>query len=379
MKANRIKVKRVKIEQEMKMDGRVYNFSAGPSMLPVEVMKDAAAGMLNYEGSGMSVMEMSHRSKPFEKIIQDAEANLRILMGIPEDYDVLFVQGGATLAFAMIPMNLMTGSGKADFLITGSWAEKACQEAGKFGDARVVASSKDQKFSFIPKVAAGEYRQDADYVHITWNNTIYGTKFPAVPDTGGRRLVTDMSSSILSEKIDVSGFDCIYAGAQKNIGPAGLTIIIVKKELVGHAKADIPTYLDFKTHADNGSLYNTPPAWCIYIAGEVFKYLRAGGGIEAMERINKRKAGKLYDYIDSSKLYTAPSAKEDRSLMNVVFVTGNEELDKKFVAEAKVEGLVQLNGHRSIGGMRASIYNAMPEEGVDKLIDFMKRFEDVNA
>ena len=361
------------------MAERVYNFSAGPSALPVEVMQSAAEKMLNYEGSGMSVMEMSHRSKPFEKIIQDAEANLRTLMAIPDDYDVLFVQGGATLVFAMLPLNLMTGSGKADFLITGSWAEKACQEAAKFGDARAVASSKDAKFSFIPKVATNEFRKDADYVHITWNNTIYGTKFPATPDTGGPILVTDMSSSILSERVDVSKFGCIYAGAQKNIGPAGLSIIIIRKDLIGRAKADIPTYLDFKIHAENDSLYNTPPAWCIYIAGEVFKHLLAGGGLAAIEAVNKRKAAKLYDYIDGSKLYSAPSAVEDRSLMNVVFITGNEELDTKFVAEAKAEGLVQLNGHRSIGGMRASIYNAMPEEGVDKLVDFMKRFEATNA
>jgi len=292
---------------------------------------------------------------------------------------VLFVQGGATLVFAMVPLNLMTGSGKADFLITGQWAEKAYQEAAKLGDARAVASSKEQKFTFVPKVPASEYRQDADYVHITWNNTIYGSKFPEVPDTGGLTLVTDMSSSILSERIDVSKFGCIYAGAQKNIGPAGLSIIIIKKDLVGKANANIPTYLDFKTHTDNGSLYNTPPAWCIYVAGEVFKLLLERGGIPAMEEINKRKAAKLYDYIDASKLYTAPVVPEDRSLMNVVFVTGNEELDKKFVAEAKAEGLVQLNGHRSIGGMRASIYNAMPEEGVDKLIDFMKRFEGANS
>jgi len=284
------------------MGERVFNFSAGPSALPVEVMQSAADKMLDYEGAGMSVMEMSHRSKPFEKIIKDAEANLRVLLEIPDDYDVLFVQGGGTLVFAMVPLNLMSGSGKADFLITGQWAEKAYQEAAKLGDARAVASSKEQKFSFIPKVPASEYRSDADYVHITWNNTIYGTKFPEVPDTGGLTLVTDMSSSILSERIDVSKFGCIYAGAQKNIGPAGLSIIIVKKELVGRAKENIPTYLDFKTHADSGSLYNTPPAWCIYIAGEVFKLLLERGGIGAMESINKRKAAKLYDYIDGSKL-----------------------------------------------------------------------------
>ena len=365
-------------KEDREMGERVYNFSAGPSALPVEVMQDAADQILNYEGSGMSVMEMSHRSKPFEKIITDAEANLRTLMGIPDGYDVLFVQGGATLVFAMVPLNLMTGSGKADFLITGQWAQKAYEEAAKFGDARVVASSKEQKFSFIPKVGADDFRGDADYVHITWNNTIYGSKFSSVPDTGGLTVVTDMSSSILSERIDVSQFGCIYAGAQKNIGPAGLSIIIIKKDLVGRAKEGIPTYLDFKTHAESGSLYNTPPAWCVYIAGEVFKHLLKRGGLEEIEKINKRKAAKLYDYIDGSSLYKAPVVKEDRSLMNVVFVTGDEELDKKFVSEAKAEGLVQLNGHRSIGGMRASIYNAMPEEGVDKLIDFMKGFEDRN-
>ena len=360
------------------MGDRVYNFSAGPSMLPVEVMKDAADKMLDYEGSGMSVMEMSHRSKPFENIINNAEANLRKLLDIPDDYYVLFVQGGATLVFAMVPLNLMTGSCKADFLVTGQWAEKACQEAAKYGDARIAASSKDQKFSFIPKLSASEYRQDADYVHITWNNTIYGSKFSGVPDTGGPMLVTDMSSAILSERFDVSKFGCVYAGAQKNIGPAGLSIIIVRKDLVGRAKESVPTYLDFKTHTDSGSLYNTPPVWCIYIAGEVFKYLLARGGIDAMEGINRRKAAKLYGYIDGSALYKAPVAVEDRSLMNVVFVTGSDELDKKFVSEANAEGLVTLNGHRTIGGMRASIYNAMPEEGVDKLIDFMKRFEAEN-
>jgi phosphoserine aminotransferase len=347
-------------------------------MLPVDVMTDAAEQILDYEGSGMSVMEMSHRSKPFEKIITEAEANLRTLLEIPDDYDVLFVQGGATLLFAMIPLNLMQ-NGKADYVVSGQWADKAQKEAAKFGDARVVASSKDSNYTFIPKPAADEYRQDADYVHITWNNTIYGTKWPVVPDTNGVTLVTDMSSSILSEKVDVSKFGLIYAGAQKNVGPAGVSIVIVRKDLVGHVRANTPTYLDFKIHADNGSMYNTPPCWCIYIAGEVFKSLLAKGGIEAMEALNKRKAAKLYDYIDASRLYSAPAAKEDRSLMNVVFVTGNEELDKKFVAEAKAEGLVQLNGHRSIGGMRASIYNAMPEEGVDKLIAFMKDFESKNA
>jgi len=361
------------------MDQRVYNFSAGPSVLPEEVMKNAAKSMLNYGGSGMSVMEMSHRSKPFEKIIQDAESNLRTLLDIPDEYDVLFVQGGATLAFAMVPSNLMTGSGKADFVITGHWAERAFHEAKKFGDARIAASSAEQGFVFIPKVTAEDFRKDADYVHITWNNTMYGSIFSEVPDTGGLTLVTDMSSSILSEKIDVTRFGCIYAGAQKNIAPAGLTIVIVKKSLIGQAKENVPTYMNLKTHADTGSMYNTPPTWCIYIAGEVFKLLLSNGGVDEIERINVRKAQILYDYIDGSKLYRAPVAKEDRSPMNAVFVTGDKNLDEKFVQEAKEEGLVQLAGHRLVGGMRASLYNAMPEEGVIKLIEFMKKFEGKNS
>ena len=361
------------------MAKRVYNFSAGPSMLPEEVLKKAAAEMLDYEGTGMSVNEMSHRSKAFEKINSDAQANLRTLLSIPDDYDVLFVQGGGTLAFAMIPLNLMTGNGRADYNITGQWAEKAYKEAQKFGDVHAIASSKDDTYTYIPKFGASDLRPDLDYVHVTWNNTIYGTHYAAVPDTGGVTLVTDMSSSILSEKIDVSKFGCIYAGAQKNIGPAGLTIIIVRKDLVGKAKENIPTYLDFKIHADNDSLYNTPPSWCVYFAGEVFKHLLERGGVAEMEHVNREKAEKLYAYIDGSKLFCAPAAREDRSLMNVVFVTGNEELDKKFVAGAKAEGLEQLSGHRSIGGMRASIYNAMPPEGVDKLIDFMQKFERENV
>lgn len=345
-------------------------------MLPIEVLKSTASSMLDYEGSGMSVMEMSHRSKPYEKIIKDAETNLRKLMDIPDDYDVLFLQGGATLQFSAIPLNLLTSGGKADYLVTGSWADKAYKEATKFGDIKVIASSKDANYTYIPKVSKEDIRPDADYVHVTNNNTIYGTRIPYVPDTGDIPLVSDFSSSILSEKIDVSKYGLIYAGAQKNIGPAGMTIVIIKKELVGKAPASVPTYLDYKIHADNGSMYNTPPAWCIYVAGEVFKLLLAKGGVEAMEKLNREKAAKLYDYIDGSSLYTAVAREEDRSLMNVVFITGNEELDKTFVAEAKEEGLVQLNGHRSIGGMRASIYNAMPMEGVDKLLDFMKRFEE---
>ena len=360
------------------MSKRVYNFSAGPSILPEEVLRSVADSMSDYDNTGMSVMEMSHRSKTYEKIRDDAEANLRKLMGISDEYDVLFIQGGATLQFAMIPLNLKTSNAKADFLITGSWADKAQKEAAKFLDAKIVASSKDSTYSYIPKVSASDFRPDADYVHITYNNTIYGTKFPYIPDTNGVPLVTDMSSSILSEAIDVNKFDLIYAGAQKNIGPAGMVIVIIKKELVGKAGSDVPTYLDYKIHADNDSMYNTPPAWCIYVAGEVFKLLLEKGGLEAMEKTNKEKAALLYDYIDSSKLFNAPAAKEDRSLMNVVFVTGSDELDKKFIAEAKEYDLMQLSGHRSIGGMRASIYNAMPVEGVQKLVEFMKKFEAEN-
>ena len=358
---------------------RAYNFSAGPSMLPLNVIEDIAAELANYKGSGQSVMEMSHRSKEFEGIIQDAEANLRELMEIPDNYKVLFLQGGATLQFAMIPLNLMAKTKKADYIITGSWAEKASKEAKKFGDVKNVASSKEDTFSYIPKVAKEEFRADADYVHITYNNTIYGTVFPYIPDTGDVPLVADMSSCILSEKVDVSKFAMIYAGAQKNIAPSGVTLVIIREDLIGNAPETCPTYLDYKIHADNDSLYNTPPCFTIYAAGEVFKNVKAMGGIAAMEELNKRKANKLYDYIDGSKLYKCPVNKEDRSLMNVVFVTGDEALDKAFVAKAKEKNLINLNGHRSIGGMRASIYNAMPEEGVDTLIEFMKEFEAENA
>ena len=361
------------------MSRRVYNFSAGPSILPEEVLMNVANSLADYDNTGMSVMEMSHRSKPFEKIRNEAESNLRTLLDIPDDYAVLFLQGGATLQFAMVPLNLKSNNAKADFIITGAWADKAYKEATKFLDAKIVASSKESTYSYIPKVDASDFRDDADYVHITHNNTIYGTRFPYTPDTNGIPLVSDMSSSILSERIDVKKYGLIYAGAQKNIGPAGLTIVVVKKDLMGKADGNIPTYLDYQTHADNESMYNTPPAWCIYVAGEVFKLLLEKGGLEAMEKINMDKAKRLYDYIDDSKLYSAPADKEDRSMMNVVFVTGNEELDKKFIAEAKEFDLIQLGGHRSIGGMRASIYNAMPLEGVEKLIDFMKKFESENA
>ena len=357
---------------------RVYNFSAGPSMLPVEVLENVQKELLNYNGSGQSVMEMSHRSKDFQKIIDDAEANLRELMNIPENYKVLFLQGGGTLQFSMVPLNLLRNSKKADYVVTGTWAKKAYKEAAKFGDIKVVASSEADTFTWVPKITKEDIRPDADYVYITTNNTIYGTKYNYIPETGDIPLVADMSSNILSEELDVSKFGMIWAGAQKNVAPAGVTIVIIREDLIGHAPAEIPTYLDYKIHDENGSMYNTPPCFSIYVAGEVFKYLKSIGGIKEMERRNVEKAQMLYDYIDQSKMFSCPVAKEDRSLMNVVFVTGNADLDKKFVAEAKEAGLVNLAGHRSIGGMRASIYNAMPKEGVEALIDFMKKFEENN-
>ena len=348
---------------------RVYNFSAGPSMLPVEVLEKVQKDLLNYEGSGQSVMEMSHRSKEYQKIIDDAEADLRELMHIPDNYKVLFVQGGGTLQFAMVPLNLLRNSKKADYVLTGTWAKKAYKEACKYGDIRVIASSEDDKFTWVPKIT----KEDADYAYITTNNTIYGTKYNYIPETGNVPLVADMSSNILSEEIDVSRFGMIWAGAQKNVGPAGVTIVIVREDLIGFAGAEVPTYLDYKIHADN-----TPPCFSIYVAGEVFKYLKSIGGIAEMERRNREKAQMLYDFIDSSRLFSCPVAKEDRSLMNVVFVTGDAELDKKFIALAKENGMINLSGHRSIGGMRASIYNAMPKEGVAALVDFMRKFEEEN-
>ena len=358
---------------------RAFNFSAGPSMLPIDVIKKVASELDNYEGCGESVMEMSHRSAEFKKILADAEQNLRDIMSIPDNYKVLFMQGGATLQFSAIPLNLGVGSKKADYIITGSWSKKALKEASKYLDAKAVASSEESVFSYIPKVAKNDFRSDADYVHITYNNTIYGTHYVDEPDTGDIPLVADMSSCILSEAVDVSKFALIYAGAQKNIGPAGTTIVIIREDFLGKAAADVPTYLDYKIHADNDSAYNTPPCFAIYVAGEVFKHIKKLGGVSEVERINKKKAAKLYDYIDNSKLYKCPTVKEDRSLMNVVFVTGDEALDKEFVAEAKKQNLHNLGGHRSIGGMRASIYNAMPEEGINKLIAFMKEFEKAHA
>ncbi len=358
---------------------RAINFSAGPSILPEEVLKKCADEMLNYEGTGESVMEMSHRSPEFQKIIDDAEANLRKLMNIPDDYYVLFLQGGGTLQFSMVPINLMTGSGKADYIVAGQWGKKAWEEATKFGDARCVASSEADKYSYIPKVAKEDIREDVDYVYICYNNTVFGTHYNEIPDFGDHTLVADMSSCILSEEIDVTKFGLIYAGAQKNVAPAGMTIVIIRKDLVGKAPANTPLYLDYKTHASKGSMYNTPPCYTIYVAGEVFKYLLATGGVAAMHEKDARKAGKLYDYLDNSKLFKPSVAKEDRSLMNVTFVTGDPDLDKKFIAGAKAKGMLNLSGHRVVGGMRASLYNALPEEGVDTLIEYMKEFEAENC
>ena len=347
-------------------------------MLPLNVIEDAAANLANYQGCGESVMEMSHRSAEFKAILEDAEKNLRDIMNIPDNYKVMFIQGGATLQFAMIPLNLLRNSGKADYIVSGTWAKKAAKEAQKFGDIKIVASSEEDTFTYIPEVKKEDFRPDADYVHITFNNTIYGTHYPYIPDTGDIPLVADMSSCILSEEVDVSKFGLIYAGVQKNIAPAGVAIAIMREDLIGFAKDTVPTYLDYKVHADNGSTYNTPNCFGIYISGEVFKHIKNIGGIAAINKINVEKAQKLYDYIDSSELDTCPVREKDRSLMNVVFVTGDADLDKKFVAEAKANNMHNLNGHRSIGGMRASIYNAMPMEGVDALIEFMKKFEEEN-
>lgn len=358
---------------------RVYNFSAGPSMLPEEVLKTAASEMLEYGTSGQSVMEMSHRSKEYDAIIKAAEQDLRDVMNIPDSYEVLFLQGGASTQFAMIPMNLMNKNNKADYIITGQWANKAYKEAARYGAARAVASSADKTYSYIPKTTASDFDKDADYVHICMNNTIYGTKYHELPDVGDVPLVADISSCILSEPIDVSKFGVLYAGAQKNVAPAGVTIVIIRKDLIGNAMQITPTMLNYQTHADNGSMFNTPPCYCIYVAGLVFKWIKKMGGLEEIKKINEKKAGILYDFLDSSKLFKGTVVPEDRSLMNVPFITGNEELDAKFVAESKAAGFVNLKGHRSVGGMRASIYNAMPVEGVEKLVEFMKKFEKENA
>ena len=353
---------------------RVYNFSAGPSMLPKEVLERAASEMLDYGGSGTSVLEMSHRSPVYDEIIKGAERKFRALLNIPDNYKVLFLQGGASTQFAAVPLNLMNGSGKADYILSGQFSSKAYEEGKKYGDVVAVASSKDAGFSYVPVVEKTAFRQDADYVHICFNNTIYGTKFPYIPNTGDIPLVADFSSCIASEPIDVSRFGLIYAGAQKNIAPAGLTVVIVREDLLGKARACTPTMLDYKVMADNDSMYNTPPCYCIYMLGLVCDWLEKQGGMSAMKAKNEKKANLLYGYLDSQDYYIAPVQKESRSMMNVTFVTGDAELDKAFVKAAEKEGLINLKGHRSVGGMRASIYNAMPYEGVEKLVDFMKKF-----
>ncbi len=358
--------------------GRVYNFSAGPAVLPEEVLKAAAEEMLDYKGTGMSVMEMSHRSKAFEEIINTAEADLRELMQIPDDYEVLFLQGGASQQFAMIPMNLMKNR-EADYIITGQWAKKAAQEAEKYGKVNRVASSADKTFSYIPDCSDLPISENADYVYICENNTIYGTKFKELPNTKGKLLVSDISSCFLSEPIDVSKYGLVYGGVQKNIGPAGTVIVIIRKDLISDdVLPGTPTMLTYKTHADAKSLYNTPPAYGIYICGKVFQWLKAMGGLSVMKERNEKKAKLLYDYLDQSKLFKGTVEAKDRSLMNVPFVTGDADLDAKFVKESKAAGLENLKGHRTVGGMRASIYNAMPYEGVEALVAFMKKFEEEN-
>ena len=354
---------------------RVYNFSAGPAVLPEEVLNQAAEEMLNYEGCGMSVMEMSHRSSMFQNIIDTAEADIRELMGIPENYKVLFMQGGASTQFAMVPMNFMH-HGKADYIITGQWAKKAWKEAQMYGDARAVASSEDQTFSYIPDCSNLDIDDDADYVYICENNTIYGTKYHKLPDTKGKLLIADQSSCFLSEPVDVTKYGMIYGGVQKNVGPAGVVIGIIREDLItDEVWPGTPTMLRYKTHADAKSLYNTPPCYGIYICGLVFKWLKANGGLAAMKARNEEKAKLLYDFLDESKLFKGTVRKEDRSLMNVPFITGDADLDAKFVKAAKEQGFENLKGHRTVGGMRASIYNAMPIEGVKKLVEFMKEFE----
>lgn len=357
---------------------RVYNFSAGPAVLPEEVLTKAAAELVEYGGAGMSVMEMSHRSRDFESIINGAEDTLREIMNIPSTYRVLFLQGGASLQFSMVPLNLFRKSKKADFVHTGEWTKKAMPESRRYGSVNVVASSEDRKFSYIPKLDRSSFTPDADFFYICSNNTIEGTRFSQYPETGGVPLVADMSSHILSEVIDVSKFGVIFAGAQKNVGPAGVAVVIVRDDLVGHAMDITPTMLNYATHVKEGSMFNTPPTYGIYIAKLVFEWVKAKGGVSAVETMNRAKAKMLYDYLDESKLFKATVFGEDRSLMNIPFITGNAEVDEKFIKEAAKNGLMTLRGHRSVGGMRASLYNAMPLAGVEKLVGFMKKFENEN-
>ncbi len=354
---------------------RVYNFSAGPSMLPEAVLKQAQQEMLNYGDSGMSVMEMSHRSSVYQGIIDSAEQILRDIMQIPDNYKVLFLQGGASTQFAMIPLNLFNGSKRADYVNTGAWSKKAIKEAARYGAVNVIASSEDTTFNYIPTLDKDTFDKEADYFHITTNNTIYGTRYTELPDTAEVPLVGDMSSNILSEVYDVSKFGIIYAGAQKNMGPSGVTVVIIKEDLIGKAMPQTPTMLDYKMHAENGSMFNTPPTYAIYICKLVYEWVKNLGGVAAMQKINEEKANLLYDFLDASTLFKGTVVKKDRSLMNIPFVTGDKELDAIFVKEVQKQGMVNLKGHRSVGGMRASIYNAMPVEGVQALVDFMKKFE----
>lgn len=358
---------------------RVYNFSAGPSTLPEKVLEQAAAEMLDYQGSGQSVMEMSHRSKVFDKIIKDAEALMRELYAIPNNYKVLFLQGGASAQFSAIPLNFMNGSGKADYIITGQWAKKAFAEAQKYGDAVAVASSADKTFSYIPKTKAEDFRDDTDYVYICMNNTIYGTVYKELPPVGDKVLIADVSSCALSQPLDISKFGMVYFGAQKNVAPAGLVVAIIREDLLGNARDITPVMMNYKVQADADSLYNTPPCWTIYICKLVLEWIKNDiGGLEKMKERNERKAKILYDFLDSSKMFKGTVVPEDRSLMNVPFVIGDDELEKKFISQATDAGFVNLKGHRTVGGMRASIYNAMPIEGVEKLVEFMKKFEEDN-
>ena len=357
---------------------RVYNFSAGPAMLPEEVLQTAAAEMMDYHGSGMSIMEMSHRSKVFDAMMKETEADFRALVGVPDNYRVLFLQGGASLQFAQIPMNLMK-NGKAGYIVTGQWAKKAFAEAKKYGEAVKLASSEDATFSYIPDCSDLPITGDMDYVYITENNTIYGTEYFTLPNTKGRDLVADVSSNFLSRPIDVTQYGILYGGVQKNIAPAGCVIVVIREDLIrDDLPQSVPTMMQYKTQADNDSLYNTPPCWQIYICGLVFKWLQSRGGLEGIAQYNEEKAKILYDFLDESTLFRGTVRREDRSLMNVPFVTGNADLDAVFVREAAAQGLVTLKGHRTVGGMRASIYNAMPIEGVQKLVAFMKDFETKN-
>ena len=362
------------------MEKRVYNFSAGPSMLPLEVLEQAQRELVCYPSAGMSVMEMSHRSKTFENILEKAKADLKELMHIPDNYKILFLQGGGSTQFAMIPMNLMNKNNKADYVITGQWAKKAAAEAERYGKVNIVASSADSTFDHIPTLDPSKFDPEADYFYITLNNTIYGTKYHELPDTGDVPLIADISSCILSEPIDVSKFGMLYAGAQKNVAPAGLTIVIIREDLLGKARDITPTMLNYVTHAEAGSMFNTPPCYNIYICKLVLEWLKNDiGGLENMKKINEEKSGMIYDFLDNSKMFRGTVVPEDRSMMNIPFVTDSDELNAKFIKEAEEAGFVNLKGHRSVGGMRASVYNAMPVEGCRKLVEFMKKFEEENS